>query len=1444
MRIYISYRRADTAAVAGRLADRLTAEFGPAGVFLDVSLEAGSSFTAGIERAIRESDALLVLIGPGWLSTTDGAGRPRLHDPDDFVALEIGVALDSGILIIPLLVDSADMPRRSDLPSRLRGLADRQAFRLDHDTFSAAVDQLIVLLRGRSTAGGRAAAEAAPSARPGVVHDRLVHARSMIVDTSGVQSVAYTPDGERVVSGGGDGSVQVHDVATGLSGGPPLVGHQGTVWSVATSPDGGLAVSAGEDGTVRRWDLAGGAEFGAALTGHAGAVRSVALFAEVARVISAGDDNVIRIWDLGTGAEIGSPLEGHKEAVRSVAVAPDGTRLISGSYDGTARVWDLGAEAGNRTLGSGMSAVMAVAISPDGGRAVAGYEDGSVRIWELGTGRPLGGPFAAHEDRVLTLAFSADGTRLATAGDDEVLRLWDVANGLPVGEPLVGAHRSVRSVAVRPDGRQLVSAGWDGSVRVWELPAGAEPGGVLAGGLGPVSSVSTSRVGERAVSCGTDGVIRAWELAVRAPIGQPVVTSAPGQAVLTPDGERIVSSGADGRVHLWDAATGIESGAPSITHDGTSAQATTPDGARLVAGGPDGTVWIWDLVSGTEIARSRSGHRGDVLSIAVAPDGSRAITGSADATVRMWDTASGAEVGQPLLGHDGPVRAVAVTPDGARIVSGGEDGTLRIWNAQTGAEEGPAVRGHAGGVLSVAVAPDGSWAVSGGHDGAARVWDLAGGVEAAPAMTGHRKAVRSVAVTADGTRVLSGGDDGTLRIWSPFGPARESHDAAVTSDAESTEDRLGITTDVRTVAALLAATATRPPLSIAVMGNWGSGKSTFMRLVIDEVTGLTRMPLPGAPYVRHIRQVRFNAWHYSDEHLWVGLIEHLFREIRPHRAADRAAPDAAATIEGLEAELAGRKADHARLEAELKEIDELDPQRGWFGWLGQIRRAALVSRAAGTDAFNQVRRRSIGWSTLFAALAVAAVVVGVRFGDQLREWAALPWLVTAAGAVAALVAPVKQVWKSAADLTGTARSRLIATRGERAKEIKELEDELTRLDPARRLDALLTEISATDRYATYRGLVGRISDDLQRLDRQLVDVHRADPAEQWRIVLYIDDLDRCPAGRVVEVLQAVNLLMSMELFFVVVAVDPRWLFAALDQHHRHLLAPAAPPGDTDHEHADRRDEALSGRALDYLDKIFQIPYALPPLGRHGRSYLRSLLPDVEVEPEPVGVAPSAGQREPDDIASTGAAPRPRRESRGQAPHTDRPAADAPDHSGSAPAAGPGPAAAPATRTRRSAPISVRNLRLTRAEADFLPRLADLLATPRAVKKFTNLYRLLRIGVPTDQLPGFLGTAEAGGPYQAAALMLAMLISQPGRAGELHRCVAAGLPDDDIAEVLHSVRTRNNLTGGKDLALFIDRLRADGIAVHASTGTYQRWMRTVARYSFETYSLLGDSTDPC
>jgi hypothetical protein len=145
--IFISYRRDDSAPSAGRLCDRLSAQFGADQVFMDVDdIPPGADFSAHISAKIGACDALLAVIGKQWLAARDAEGRLRLSDPNDLVAREIALALQRGIRVIPVLVGGAGMPKAADLRGDLKPLAQRNALTISDQDFQGDVAKLIKAL--------------------------------------------------------------------------------------------------------------------------------------------------------------------------------------------------------------------------------------------------------------------------------------------------------------------------------------------------------------------------------------------------------------------------------------------------------------------------------------------------------------------------------------------------------------------------------------------------------------------------------------------------------------------------------------------------------------------------------------------------------------------------------------------------------------------------------------------------------------------------------------------------------------------------------------------------------------------------------------------------------------------------------------------------------------------------------------------------------------------------------------------------------------------------------------------------------------------------------------------------------------------------------------------------------------------------------------------------
>ena len=337
-------------------------------------------------------------------------------------------------------------------------------------------------------------------------------------------AVAFSPDGQRLVSAGDDGTVKVWDARARN----PVIcrdesGRSPSDWtrSLAFSPDGerlatsdrrdiirvwkttsgellsslvaennGLAFSrdgqrlalACSNGTVRVIESTTGREL-LVLRGHIGPVLTVAYSPDGDRILSGGSDGSLRLWDATTG-RMALLLVGEPDAasVSQAIFSHDGRRIFSVRVDGTWTTWDAasGRELRSRRWDEGV--IGNLVISPDGRSVVrySRYEYNSsmtvpdtLTIWDVDGESGLQ-TLQGHIGAVLAAAFSPDGTRIATGGRDYIIRLWDRATGEELFA-LYGHPGSIRQLAFSPDGRRLASASLsDFSARLWD--AGPVPG--------------------------------------------------------------------------------------------------------------------------------------------------------------------------------------------------------------------------------------------------------------------------------------------------------------------------------------------------------------------------------------------------------------------------------------------------------------------------------------------------------------------------------------------------------------------------------------------------------------------------------------------------------------------------------------------------------------------------------------------------------------------------------------------------------------------------------------------------------------------------------------------------------------------------------------------------------------------------------------------------------
>jgi WD40 repeat protein len=282
----------------------------------------------------------------------------------------------------------------------------------------------------------------------------------------GTVSVAFSPDGSRLVSAGNPG-IKVWDAVTWQQISAPQGGEE-EILSIAFSPDGRRLAAGSWDGAVKVWDATNWQElYTLANLGH---VLAVAFSPDGRRMASAsghyfysGDECAIRIWDADSG-QIIQTLSGHQGGVFCLAFGPDGKRLATaGGEDATIKVWDVSNGLEALTLRGHADNPWGLVFSPDGRVLYSAGTDQTLRVWD---GTPLAndsGPalrtFSGHMARVAAVAFDRDAQRLVSAGLDRTIRVWDVSTGKQL-HTMPEQPGLVQSLTFSPQGHLLVSASY------------------------------------------------------------------------------------------------------------------------------------------------------------------------------------------------------------------------------------------------------------------------------------------------------------------------------------------------------------------------------------------------------------------------------------------------------------------------------------------------------------------------------------------------------------------------------------------------------------------------------------------------------------------------------------------------------------------------------------------------------------------------------------------------------------------------------------------------------------------------------------------------------------------------------------------------------------------------------------------------------------------------
>jgi serine/threonine protein kinase len=760
---------------------------------------------------------------------------------------------------------------------------------------------------------------------------------------------------------------------------------------------------------------------------------------------------------------------------------------------------------------------------------------------------------------------------------------------------------------------------------------------------------------------------------------------------------------------------------------------------------------------------------------------------------------------------------------------------------------------------------------------------------------------------------------------------RRSVQAGHATDSPSGSDQLEIATDVEALCSVLAAREVKPPLAVGLFGDWGTGKSFFMKAMEKRIECIAkasqaaeeRVSASGAStdnssgYCAHVVQVWFNAWHYMDSNLWASLAAHVFQCLADYLENDDRREKLFATLEASRGMLAEAVVEKRVAERRLNEIahERKKLEKNFARTAGAAFRAAVAKLRSDPEVQQKLQRAAAGlhlpnlqvqlegiehqveelqgWSARLRvvfrkplhavmALAVFAAATGVVLwaADRLTGWtflvralaAVTTGLAALSGILAPLIARVSRAVGWLEEVHGRVRKekeaeedrqrqaelavqrellRLEAVEREAEARVHEMEQAIAEMRAGRRLHRFILERKASAEYHRHLGIVNLIRNDFQKLSDLLVEAESEDAPSRSlaadhsdlpridRIILYVDDLDRCPESRVVQVLQAVHLLLAFPLFVVVVGVDSRWLLLSLEDHYAALRGRARRRrGSVSRGDGEQEDE-WSTTPQNYLEKIFQIPFTLRPMAPVGFGRLvRSLLP---VRRELAEYESSTDEPE-ERFTTSGEIPPAHATS---SPRAETVKVERTEEGDPVSATRVPPEPEPSTLV----PLNPESLAVEVWELEFIEQLNSLVSSPRSLKRLTNLYRFVRARQDGSRLLDFSGTRDAPGEFQIVALLLASLVGFPREATRLFRQVlAANDSGGDFWQLVDATAPSSPsanpaaMEDGERRRSLHDAL-ADGsmrraFRHDASLKSFVKWIPEVARFSFESGRILS------
>jgi RNA polymerase sigma factor (sigma-70 family) len=554
-----------------------------------------------------------------------------------------------------------------------------------------------------------------------------------------ILSVAYTPDGKKLVTSSMDQTVRLWDAATGrvlrrfdrspTEAEKDLPGKGGKLpfgalllWDeflTTVSADGKYLATTRND-VVIVWELESGKEV-RRLRGSLTAGTMLA-FANGGKTLLAADPlGGVEAWDVATGTPgkgIPAPkLPGRKSQTESSGpvLSPDGKRLARPIYDSQSNIYSIqlfdfpsGKAAGTIEFAG---VPLSTAFSPDGKTLAAWMTNGEMILADVASGRALGSIKTGNDaGSALSLACGPDGQKLALSREGGSVEVWDAKTRQrnhrllgtgPLAQPLfftLGQRQGRSELAFNPDGTRLAVGSFGCGLRLFDLTTGKEVGAGRSGHPSAVRSFGLAADGQTLVTHSRGDGVRIWSLDGGAPVRRVSIPGGNSIVTLSADGASLAAL-TDGKVVQYDPATGKPKGKLARPEFSAVALSFSPDGRFLAARrDPDLATRLWDVATGKELPTPEGAARpaGELTlffnrqaqvrsaEVVFSPNGRTLAMTDGQDRLTLFEVATGAWLRHLSLEPGKAVCRFAFSPDGHGLAALNKDGTITLYETVTG----------------------------------------------------------------------------------------------------------------------------------------------------------------------------------------------------------------------------------------------------------------------------------------------------------------------------------------------------------------------------------------------------------------------------------------------------------------------------------------------------------------------------------------------------------------------------------------------------------------------------------------------------------------------------------------------------------------------------------------------------------------------------------------